>query len=103
MTALADLARVLSDVPSGGARAPVGVFEPVRRGSARPLDPERPTAPFHAHPRPLGVPDPVGWPAPDVPPRIGVRVTGAGPAGLGGGLMVDEQPTHPCCTRRAAT
>lgn len=82
MTAHADLARVLSDVPSGEARVLVGVFEPVRRGSARPLDPERLTTPFHARPRSLGVPGPVGLPVPDAPSRVGVL--GAAPAGLGG-------------------
>ncbi|WP_158843072.1 hypothetical protein [Saccharothrix deserti] len=45
----ADLAYLLSDVPSAEAQVSVGLFEPVRRGSARPLDPERLSAPVPAH------------------------------------------------------
>ncbi|PSL58065.1 hypothetical protein B0I31_101280 [Saccharothrix carnea] len=74
---------VAPDVPSVEARVPVGRFEPVRRGSARPLDPERLIAPVREHPRWLGAPRPVGLPVPDVPLNVGVRVFGTGPAGLG--------------------
>jgi hypothetical protein len=73
--------RVPLDVPSAGARVPVGLFEPVLRGSARPPDPERRTTPVHAHPRPLDTSSPAD-PVPDEPPHVGVPVR-AEPAGLG--------------------
>ncbi|MEU4762918.1 hypothetical protein AB0H12_06665 [Actinosynnema sp. NPDC023794] len=61
----------------------IELVEPVRRGSARPLDPDR-SRPVHAHPRSLGAPRPAGLPVPDAPPNVGVRVVGAEPAGRGG-------------------
>lgn len=96
----ADLAHVLSNVPSAEARVRVELFEPVRRGSARPLDPDRPTAPVREHPRSLGMPRPAGLPAPDEPLNVGVRVLGAEPAGLGEHLpptvgAVDHHATSP--------
>ncbi|ONI88450.1 hypothetical protein ALI22I_19015 [Saccharothrix sp. ALI-22-I] len=82
----ADLAYLLPDVPSAEARVLVELFEPVLRGSARPLDPEQLTAPVRAHLpqlRSLGALRPAGLPAPDKPLNVGVRVVGAEPAGLG--------------------
>ncbi|MEV8436557.1 hypothetical protein AB0425_04235 [Actinosynnema sp. NPDC051121] len=79
----ADPARLLPDVPGAGARVPVELVEPVRRGSARPLDPDRLTAPVREHLRSLGALRPAGPPVPDVPLNVGVRVLGAEPAGLG--------------------
>lgn len=66
----------LPDVPGDGARVRVEPVEPVRRGSARPLDPDRPTAPVRPHPSSPGLPV----------PDAGSRVVGAAPAGLGGGF-----------------
>ncbi|MEU4739818.1 hypothetical protein AB0G02_05035 [Actinosynnema sp. NPDC023658] len=83
----ADLAYLLPDVPGAEARVLVELFEPVLRGSARPLDPDRLPAPVRAHLpqlRSLGALRPAGLPVPDEPLSVGVRVIGAEPAGLGG-------------------
>ncbi|MFI9009659.1 hypothetical protein ACIGNX_20755 [Actinosynnema sp. NPDC053489] len=80
----ADLAHFLPDVPDAEARVLVELVEPVSRGPARPLDPDRLSAPVRAHLRSLGALRPAGLPVPDgEPPRVGVRVVGAEPAGLG--------------------
>ena len=80
----ADLAYLLPDVPDAEARVLVELFEPVRRGSARPLDPGRLTAPVREQLRSLGALRPAGLPVPDAPLNVGVRVVGTEPAGLGG-------------------
>ncbi|MEU4442139.1 hypothetical protein AB0K14_15265 [Actinosynnema sp. NPDC050801] len=85
----ADLAYLLSDVPSAEARLLVELFEPVRRGTARPLDPERLSGPVRAQLRSLGALRPAGLPVPDEPLNVGVRVVGTAPAGLG-----DHFPPH---------
>ncbi|TQM83527.1 hypothetical protein FHX81_5953 [Saccharothrix saharensis] len=79
----ADPVHLLPDVPGAEARVLVELFEPVRRGSARPLDPDRLTAPVREHLRALGALRPAGLPVPGAPPNVGVRVLGTEPAGLG--------------------
>ncbi|QQQ75078.1 hypothetical protein IOD16_28780 [Saccharothrix sp. 6-C] len=63
----------LPEAPGSGARVRVELFEPVRRGSARPL----------AHP---GSPGPAGSTVSDVPPNVGAHVVGTEPAGSGAHL-----------------
>ncbi|XVS63078.1 hypothetical protein ACQPYE_33205 [Actinosynnema sp. CA-299493] len=67
----------LPEAPGGGARVLIELFEPVRRGSARPL----------AHP---GSPSPAGSTVSDAPPDLGAHVVGTEPAGFGEHLPLPD-------------